>query len=336
DALGAGDSLINSSVVLDQDHVQVWVDSALLKSHLSGYRGSVTFQGSSLAKPNTTIQLKGVGDRFNGNAFISGVVHTVGEGAWNTEVRIGLSSEWFVEKHPVVAPNASGLIPGIKGLQTGIVQKIDSDPDKEFRVQVAIPILGADGDYVWARLSSFYTGSGFGAYFMPEINDEVILGFMNDDPRFPVILGSVFSSSISPSETPEEKNNIKTLLTRTGMQLKFDEENKVITVLTPGGNTMVFSDADNGITITDQNSNQIEMNDSGITVDSKSSLTLQAATDVTIKGATVSVSGEQSYSCSAGQVSISGDTTTDISGSASCGISSSGEMSVKGSIVMVN
>ncbi|MEM7185347.1 MAG: type VI secretion system tip protein VgrG [Bacteroidota bacterium] len=336
DVLGAGDGLINSSVVLDQDHVQAWVDAALLKSRLSQYRGSITFQGSSKAKPNTTIELNGLGDRFNGNAFISGVVHTLREGAWNTEARIGLSPEWFVEKHPVVAPGASGIVPGIRGLQTGIVQKIDSDPDNEFRVQVEIPILGADGEYVWARLASFYTGSGFGAYFMPEISDEVILGFMNDDPRFPVILGSVFSSSISPSETPEENNNIKTLLTRTGMQVKFDEENKVITILTPGGNTMVLSDQDKGITITDQNSNQIQMNDSGITVDSKSSLTLQATNDVTIKGATISVNGDQSYSCSSMQVSISGDTSTDISGGASCGVSSDGEMSVKGSIVMVN
>ncbi len=336
DVLGAGNNLINSSVALDQDHVKTWVDSALLKSRLSQYKGSITFQGSSKAKPNTTIQLNGLGDRFNGNAYISGVVHTLSEGTWDTEVRIGLSAEWFVEKHPVVAPNASGLIPGIKGLQTGIVKKIDSDPDNEFRVQVEIPILGADGEYVWARLCSFYTGSGFGAYFMPELNDEVILGFMNDDPRFPVILGSVFSSSISPSETPEENNYIKTLLTREGMQMKFDEENKVITVLTPGGNTIVLSDQDKGITVTDQNNNQIQMNDSGIVVDSQSDLTLKAAQGVTVQGATISINGDQSLSCSSMQVSVSGDTTTEISGSASCSVSSDGEMSVKGSIVMVN
>jgi len=336
DVLGAGDQELISSTPILQDDIQAWADAALLKSRLSQFKGSITFQGSDKAKPNTTLELSGVGDRFNGNAFISGVVHTLSEGRWNTEVKLGLSSEWFVEKHPVVAPGASGLIPGIQGLQTGIVKKIYEDPDNEFRVQVEIPILGADGDYVWARLATFYSGGGFGAYFMPELEDEVILGFMNNDPRFPVILGSVFSSSISPSETPEENNNIKTLLTREKLQLKFDEETKEITLLTPAGNTMVFSDDGKSITVTDQSSNQIIMSDSGVTVESKSSLTLKAATDVTITGANVSISGDQSVSCSGAQVSISGDATTDISGGASCGISSDGEMSVKGSIVTVN
>lgn len=336
DVLNSGNNQINSSVALDQDHVQVWVDSALLKSRLSQYKGSITFQGSNKARPNATIELNGLGDRFNGNAYISGVVHNLSEGRWFTEARIGLSAEWFVDKHPVVAPNASGLIPGIKGLQTGIVKKIDSDPDNEFRVQVEIPILGAEGKYVWARLCSFYTGSGFGAYFKPELNDEVILGFMNDDPRFPVILGSVFSSSISPSETPEEKNNIKTLLTREGMQIKFDEEYKIITVLTPGGNTLILSDEDQGITITDQNSNEIQMNGAGIVLDSKSDLTLRAAQGVTVQGGTISINGDQSLRCSSLQVSILADTETDIRGGASCSVSSSGNMSVKGAMVMVN
>jgi uncharacterized protein involved in type VI secretion and phage assembly len=278
----------------------------------------------------------GVSSRFNGNAFITGVTHTIDDGRWNTEVKLGLSSEWFVEKHPVTAPNASGLIPGIKGLQTGIVKKIDEDPDNEFRVQVEIPILGADGDMVWARLSTFYNGNGIGAFFMPEINDEVILGFMNDDPRFPVILGSVYSSSIAAPETPDENNTIKTIITKSKLQLKFDDEKKVITLLTPGGNTLVISDEDKGITLTDQNNNKIKMDDSGIVVDSASDLTLKAANAVKIQGATISVDGDQSISNSAPSISITGDQSTSISGSASCDVSSDGQMSVKGSVVMIN
>ena len=336
DVLGIGVSNLNASVVIDQDDIQTWADAALLKSRLSRFKGSITFQGSSKAKVNSTIKLMGLSDRFNGNAFISGVTHTIEDGLWNTEVKLGLSPEWFVEKHTVVAPSASGLIPGIKGLQTGIVKKIYEDPDNEFRVQVEVPILGAEGEAIWARLSTFYAGNTFGAFFMPEVDDEVILGFMNDDPRFPIILGSLFSSSIPAPETPDEKNTIKTIITQSKMQLKFDEEKKIITILTPGGNTMVFSDEDKGITITDQNSNKIAMNNEGVIVESQSDLTLKASKEVKIEGATVSINGSQSISNTGGSVSIKGNESTSISGSASCSISSDGQMSVKGITVMIN
>ena len=336
EVLGSTTTTLDTTAAITQDDIQTWADAALLKSRLSRYKGSITFQGSAKAKVNTLIKLIGVSDRLNGNAFISGVTHTVEEGRWNTEVKIGLSPEWFVEKHTITAPDASGLLPGIKGLQTGIVKKIYEDPDNEFRVQVEIPILGADGDSVWARLSTFYNGNGVGAFFMPEVNDEVILGFMNDDPRFPIILGSVYSSSIAAPETPDENNTIKTIITQSKLQLKFDDENKVITLLTPEGNTIVISDQDKGIKLEDQNGNTLEMNDSGITVDSASSLTLKAADDVTIKGTSVSISGSQSVSVSGASVSVSGDQSVAVSGSAQCEVSSDGQMSVKGSIVMIN
>jgi Rhs element Vgr protein len=335
-----GTKNLNSSVPITQSAIKTWANAALLKSRLSRFKGSVTFQGSANAKVNSTIKLMGLGERFNGNAFISGVTHTVVDGRWTTEAQIGLSAEWFVEKHPVSGPIASGLLPGVKGLQTGIVKKIYEDPDNEFRVQVAIPILGTEGESVWARLSTFYIGNGIGAYFMPEVNDEVILGFMNNDPRFPIILGSVYSSSIPAPETPDEDNSIKTLLTQSKLQLKFDDKNKVITILTPGGNTMVFSDEDKvitvltpggnsvvlsdedkGITITDQNKNKVQMNDNGIVVESASDLTLKAAQNVKIEGMQIDVTGNQSAT---------------IKGSAQCEISSDGQMVVKGVTVAVN
>src|SRR5690606_3429196 len=142
DVLSAGTKNLNSSVPVVQDDIQGWANATLLKSRLSRFKGSITFQGSSKAKVNTTIKLMGLSNRFNGNAFISGVTHTLENGRWNTEAKIGLSAEWFVESHPVSSPLASGLLPGVEGLQTGIVKKINGDPDNEFRVEVEIPILG--------------------------------------------------------------------------------------------------------------------------------------------------------------------------------------------------
>lgn len=335
-ALSAGVASINTTVPLDASSIQIWADATLLKSNLSRFKGSVHFQGSSLAKANATIELDGLGARFNGNAFISGVVHHVNSKGWITEAKIGLSDKWFIENPYNKGTDASALLPGVKGLQTGIVKKIDQDPNNEFRVQVEVPILGAEGKNVWARLSTFYAGNTFGSFFMPELNDEVILGFMNDDPRYPIILGSLYSTAIAAPLTPDAENTIKTIITSSKLQLKFDDKNKVVTVLTPGGNTCVLSDQDKGIKLTDQQGNFVQMNDKGITVESKSSMTIKAAESLTIQAASVSVTADESLKMSGGTVSMTGNESTAITGSASCSISSDGEMAVKGSMVMIN
>ncbi|MEE9361205.1 MAG: type VI secretion system tip protein VgrG [Cellulophaga sp.] len=334
--LNAGTSELRTTVPIDSEAIQEWANAALLKSRLSKYNGYVTFQGSSKAKINSTIKLMGLGSRFNGNAFITGITHTIENGQWHTETKIGLSDDWFSENKTISGPIAAGLLPGIKGLQTGIVKQIYDDPDNEFRVQVTIPILGVEGESVWARLSTFYTGNGFGAFFMPEVNDEVILGFMNDDPRFPIVLGGVYSSVIPPSEEPNEDNTIKTLVTQSKLELRFDEENKAITVQTPEGNSILLNEEEKGIYITDQSGNSIEMNEEGIVIESKSKLTLKAAEGVDIEGSSIKITGSESVTVSGATVSVSGDQSTSITGSASCDISSDGQMSVKGLTVMIN
>lgn len=329
---------LKSAANYEKDELQAWADATLLRIRMSRFMGTVSFHGSSKAKVNSLIKLMGLSDRFNGDSYISAIRHSVSAGNWQTTATIGMSPETFREKNSLTTPGNINSTKGalIHGLQTGIVKKIDGDPKNRFRVQVQIPILG--DTLVWVRLATFYAGNKFGAYFMPEVDDEVILGFMDDVPSDPVILGSLFSKNIAAPETPDEKNTIKTLITSSKLQLKFDDENKVFTVLTPGGNTMVFSDQDKGITVTDQNKNKIEMNDSGITltdkssnkiemtssgitVDSQSKLTLKAAQEVEVQGASITVSGNES---------------TTIKGSSQCEVSSGGQTSVKGSMVMIN
>ncbi len=319
--LSANPLKLTKSAPLPQDELQAWADATLQRLRLSQFTGTVTFHGSPKAKVNSLIKLLGLSDRFNGDSYISGITHSISGGGWTTTAEIGMSSESFAEKNELLNPGSEGVSPPVHGLQTGIVKKINADPNNEFRVQVQLPILGDDSDPIWARLSTFYAGNTFGAYFMPEVDDEVILGFMDDNPSYPIILGSVFSSKIPAPETPDEKNTIKTLITSSKLQLKFDDENKVVTILTPGGNTMVFSDKDKGITVTDQNKNKIEMKDagitltdksnntiemtsSGITINSKSKLTLKAAQEVDVQGASISVSADGSTAIKGSTVAI--------------------------------
>jgi phage protein D len=129
-----------------------WSSAFLLKSKLSKLRGSVRFQGSALAKAGTVVLLAGCGARFDGPVFVSGVHHEVRDGVWLTTAELGLSPRWFTaEADGLAAPEASGQLPPIRGLQTGVVKQLDQDPDGEFRVQVALPILQDDAKRLWRR-----------------------------------------------------------------------------------------------------------------------------------------------------------------------------------------
>ena len=135
-------------------------------------------------RPVPSVTLAGLGARFNGNAYVSGVHHRLSEGLWRTTAEIGLSPAWFAAAAPnVSAPGASGQLPPIANLQTGIVKQIDQDPDGEFRVLVTLPLLQAAGGLgVWARFGAFYASNGVGVNFYPEIGDEAVVAFMNGAP----------------------------------------------------------------------------------------------------------------------------------------------------------
>ncbi|MCW5519049.1 type VI secretion system tip protein VgrG [Aureitalea sp. L0-47] len=336
EVLGGDTHKLMTSANIPEENLKTWANATLLNSRLSRFRGTVTFQGSSLAKMNTTIKLNGISSRFNGDAFVSGVSHLVEAGDWKTRVSIGLSHEKTIENEIEAPLLASGLIPGIQGLHSAVVKQIDDDPKSEFRVLVEIPIIDENNERIWARLASPYAGNGMAAFFLPEIGDEVIVGFTNNDPRSPIILGSMHSSAKPAPETPDRDNSVKTIVTRNKLQLKFDDEQKLISLNTPGGNSMVISDTDGGLTLSDTHGNKIEMNSSGITIDSKSDLNLKAANSVSINGASISVNGTESISNTAGTVTITGNLTTSISGNAECRVSSSGQMSITGAMTMIN
>ena len=337
DALGI-DRVFNTSIPLTQEEAQTTIDSRLLKKEMSKYRGTIKFPGSASVKPNTLISIIGTGDLFDGNAYVSSVSHNCSDGQWFTEIQIGMSPDWHSQKiSSSSGPESAGALKGVKGLQIGIVKSIYDADETEYRVQVQIPIFNDDTELIWARLSSFYASNTFGAFFYPEVGDEVIIGFIDGNPAYPIILGSLYSSALTPPVAIEDANNyLKTLMTKSQLQLQFDDENIVMTMVTPNSNTIVISDKDQGITITDENSNQIQMNADGITIESQSSMTIKAADDLTIQGSSVTIKADNDVSVSGSSISASADQSVSISGDSGCDISSSGETNISGSMVNLN
>ncbi|KQV85603.1 type VI secretion system tip protein VgrG [Rhizobacter sp. Root1221] len=314
-----------------------WARSQQLKSGLARVRGHMRFQGSAKAVPGGVIELEGVGKRFSGKVFASGVIHRIADGDWVTEVQFGLAPQWFTEQPDVTAPRAAGLVPAVEGLQVGVVMKLDGDPDSENRVQVSLPVMQAATEGVWARLLQFHGSSGFGSFFVPEVGDEVVLGYFNNDPSHPVILGSLYSSKRAPPYALEAKNNTKAIVTRCQSKIEFNEEDKVITVLTPGNNKIVISDKEKSILLQDQNDNRIELNPGGITLSSPKDIKLSAKGGITLDAINaIGVTSKADVKSTGLNIACEAQVGFIGKGNATAELSAAGQTVVKGAMVMIN
>jgi Rhs element Vgr protein len=327
-----------TGAMIGQDSLRAWSSAELLKSKLSKIQGQVSFQGSALAEAGKTIQLAGVGDRFNGTAFISGVHHEIKNDRWITTVTMGLSWPWFtVEAPSISAPEAGGQVPPIQGLQTGKVKQVSQDPSGEFRVQVTLPLLRNDANAVWARLGGCYASNKFGAVFFPEVGDEVVVGFMNNDPRFPVILGSVYSKKLPPAYPPDDKNATKAIVTRSKLEINFDDDKIILQIVTPKKQTVTLDDNAGTITIADSNKNQVTLSSAGITLDSGSNLSISAKGNITITAqGNLQMKATANATLDGLQVTHTAQTKFSAQGSAQAELKSSGILTLQGTLVKIN
>jgi len=327
---------LQSAATLDKSSLDAWAKAQQLKAGLARIQGRMRFQGSALAAPGSVIELQGVGDRFNGNVFVTGVEHRLTDGRWTTDVDFGAPPKWFAERTDVVAPPASGWVPGIEGLQIGVVQKLDASPNGEPMIQVSLPVLDADPG-VWARLASAHATDKAGVFFIPEVNDEVVVGFLANDPANPVVLGSLHSSKRAAPYDLTAENTTKAFVTPQKLKIEFDDKDKVVSVLTPGGNSVVLSDKDKSITLKDQNGNSVELGSSGIVLNSASDVSIKATGKVAIQATgNVEVKATADFTAEGLNISQKANAGFTAQGGATAELSASGQTTVKGAMVMIN
>lgn len=336
--LASGDSmLLQTDAPTEEKALKQWADGMALKAGLARYQGTVSFYGSAKVKPGKLIELKGLGKRFNGNLFVGSVTHTIADNEWVTEAGAGVPAINITDEPDVVSPPASGFLPGLQGLHAAVVKKLDGDPQQEYRIQVELPWLEGKSKLLWARLATMYATNGMGAYFLPEVNDEVLVGFMNADPTHPVILGSLYGAKHKPPFEYEAKNNTKAIVTREQLRIKFDEEKKVITIATPSKNTLEINDDGKSITLTDQHKNEIKMDSGGISLTSAKDITLKAKGGITMDATSkISATAKQDVSLEGTDVKVQAKMGATIKGNLTAELSSSGQTTIKGMTVMIN
>jgi uncharacterized protein involved in type VI secretion and phage assembly len=280
-------------VPVSPDELDAWANATMARSRLSMCRGRIAIAGIAAIKLLDVMEIIGVGKRFTGQALVTGIRQLVDSKGWRTDVQFGLSPERFSRRGDIQEAPAAGLLPGARGLQVGIVAAFEADPDKELRVKVLLPAVDPSKGLVWARLASPEAGNGRGYYFRPEKDDEVIVGFLNDDPRYPVILGSLYGSKNAPASamgTPSDKNEHKGLCSKKGTTIAFvDGDKPQVFIETANKNKLLFDDDGEAIVLSDQHGNSITLDKDGIVLKSAKDLTIDASGNVQIKGSQVDV-----------------------------------------------
>jgi len=293
-----GDFCLNNAGQTTDSELSAWADAHKMKMHFAKIRGSISFQGFPGLKPGNIVELQGFGELFNGNAFICGVHHEIFEGNFLTTCQIGLNPEFFLEEQK--CETDSKLVPPIKGLHSGVVLQLEEDPKGENRILVNIPMLHPGGEGVWTRVSTLDAGENRGSFFLPEIGDEVLVGFLDNDPRYPVLLGMMNSSSKPAPLTASDDNHEKGFITRSGLKILFNDDTKSIEINTPKGKLIRLDEDEGIIDIKDENSNTIKMNSEGITIESCKDLNIKAAGDISIEGINISAAADAEFTADGG------------------------------------
>jgi len=195
----------------------------------------------------------------------------------------------------------------INGVVVGIVTN-NQDPDGLGRVKVKFPWLSDVDESTWARIAAPMAGDQRGVYFLPEVEDEVLVAFEHGDVRFPYVLGALWNGKDAPPASNDDgKNNVRIIKSRSGHVIKLNDEDgkETIEIVDKSEkNSILIDTANNSIAVTSDkditlsasngtiklNAQKIEINSSGPTkIAAGSTASVEASATLTVKGATVNI-----------------------------------------------
>ncbi len=184
------------------------------------------------------------------------------------------------------------------GVAEGLVTDVN-DPQKLGRVKLKFPWFDPDMETEWCRVRQFYAGNDYGAFFIPEVGDEVLVAFIHGDMRLPIILGGLYNGQDKPPSHRASDKDEKMIRTKGGHQIILDDTSgseKISIVDAKGDNSIVIDTVANSITIKSNKGKLvfegqgIEINSGiGIDVKAKTNIKVEATATMDLKGATVNI-----------------------------------------------
>jgi len=176
----------------------------------------------------------------------------------------------------------------------------NQDPDGMCRVKVSFPWLSEKDESQWARIVAPMAGKERGMYFLPEVDDEVLVVFQHGDLRFPCVVGALWNGKDAPpAKNDDGKNNLRVIKSRSGHVITLNDEDGKETVEIvdkTGKNSLVFDAAKNTITIASEQDielkapkGKLKIEAKEVEIKSSSTATVEASGDMTLKGATINL-----------------------------------------------
>ncbi len=166
------------------------------------------------------------------------------------------------------------------GVVEALVAKATGDREHECRVKLRFPFFdGGNAESDWCRVVQPYAGNGYGAVFVPEEGDEVLVAFVHGDMRFPIVLGGLYNGTDKPPTDRTASRDQKLIRTKHGHQVLLDDSQgqEAIRITTAGGHELILDDASGTVAVTGN----------GVKV------TLEDTGTVTVQGTKVTVEAEQ-------------------------------------------
>jgi uncharacterized protein involved in type VI secretion and phage assembly len=280
--------------------------------------------GNPDIKPGCKVELKSIGTRFGGLYLVTRARHRIDQQVgYSTEFWIGGMNSGSVASLLTAPPNGSlARNPVISGLATGIVTNL-ADPENIGRVKVKFPQLSDTEESWWAPVIGAGGGNGRGFMVMPEVNDEVLVGFAYGDINRPYVLGGLWNGQDAPPDTTVVNGavDIRIFKTTSGHILRFTDKSGSEKI------ELIDKTAKNLLTI-DSTSGDIVMKASG-------NMTFEATGKMTLKAANVKIEGQGKIEAGAASIAAEAQGQLTLKG-AMAELGASGITKVSGSMVQIN
>jgi uncharacterized protein involved in type VI secretion and phage assembly len=210
--------------------------------------------------------------------------------------------------YPLSHPNDvlidSRLAAGLGGRFYGVYPALVTDvvdPDGQGRVRVRLPWSpDAEGEAyeAWARLATMMAGNDRGSWFIPDVDDEVLVAFEGGDARRPYVVGALWNGQDAPPETMDGAGNnfLKVLRSRNGVKITMDDTDgqEQLVLETPGGQVVTLKDGPGAVEVVDSNGNSITLDSAGITINASAKVSITAGATVEVSASMVTVNAGMS------------------------------------------
>jgi len=179
------------------------------------------------------------------------------------------------------------------GVGIGVVTN-NKDPDGLGRVKLKLPWMADDVESNWARIATLMAGAGRGCFFLPEVDDEVLLAFEHGNPEFPYVLGGLWNGKDKPPESNSDgKNNVRMIKSRSGHVIRLTDTNgseQIEIIDKSTKNSIVISTKDNKITIAADadivirsTNGKLQLSGKGVEINSKADVKIEATTNLAVQ-----------------------------------------------------